>query len=149
MLKTQKKGLSAVVTTLLIILLVLVAVGIIWVVVRNVVQEGAEQIDVSARCTAVDLRAVGVVETSAGVYDITLQRRAGGDDIAGVKIVILADTASSGVLPDLFLDMEALDTVTETGVAGPAGATSVEFTPYFLDSSGNELLCSQIGEFNF
>lgn len=35
----NKKGLDAVVTTLIIILLVLVAVGIIWVVARNVVQQ--------------------------------------------------------------------------------------------------------------
>ena len=40
----SKKGLSAVVTTLIIILLVLVAVGIIWVVVQNIVTEGAESI---------------------------------------------------------------------------------------------------------
>src|SRR3990167_792910 len=54
----DKRGLDAVVTTLLIILLVLVAVGIIWVVVRNVVQQGSEQIDINARCLSVDLQAV-------------------------------------------------------------------------------------------
>jgi flagellin-like protein len=46
----EKKGLSAVVTTLIIILLVLVAVGIIWVVVRNVVEEGGSTIDLSVKC---------------------------------------------------------------------------------------------------
>src|SRR3989344_5947807 len=41
----KKRGLSGVVTTLIIVLLVLVAVGIIWAVVKNVVQRGAEQVD--------------------------------------------------------------------------------------------------------
>jgi len=36
----NKKGLSAIVATLIVILLVLVAAGIIWVVVRNVIGDG-------------------------------------------------------------------------------------------------------------
>ena len=56
----DKRGLDAVVTTLIIILLVLVAVGIIWVVVRNVVQQGSEQIDISSKCLSVDVQAVSV-----------------------------------------------------------------------------------------
>jgi len=42
------KGLSEIVATLIIILLTLVAVGIIWVVIRVVVKIGAGQISVSA-----------------------------------------------------------------------------------------------------
>ena len=40
--RKEKKGLSAVVTNLLIILLVIVAIGIIWAVIRGLIQEGAE-----------------------------------------------------------------------------------------------------------
>ena len=53
----NKRGLSAIVATLLIILLTLVAVGIIWFAVRNIVQGGADQIEASAKCTAVDISA--------------------------------------------------------------------------------------------
>ena len=42
--KIKKKGLSTIVITLIIILISLVAVGIIWVVVRNVIQTGTEQV---------------------------------------------------------------------------------------------------------
>ena len=41
-MKNNKKGLSTIVATLLIILLTLVAVGIIWIVIRNVVQTGTD-----------------------------------------------------------------------------------------------------------
>ena len=76
----NKRGLSDVITTLIIILLVLVAVGIIWVVVRNVVQSGSEQIDITTRCVAVDLRAVSVtsVEGQAGNYTVTPSPRSTG-----------------------------------------------------------------------
>ena len=51
----QKRGLSGIVATLLIILLVIVAVGIVWVVVRNVVQEGSEQISFGRFTTNVEI----------------------------------------------------------------------------------------------
>ena len=40
----SKQGLSDVVTTLIIILISLVAIGLVWVVVQNVLQEGSEQV---------------------------------------------------------------------------------------------------------
>src|SRR3989338_395678 len=139
----MKRGLDAVVTTLIIILLVLVAVGIIWVVVRNVVQQGSEQIDISAKCIAVDLRAVSVASVvgQAGNYSVTLNRRAGGDVIGGVKVTLFNDTANSGVA-DFGTTLNQLDTKTQV-MAGPDVANKLEFTAYFVDASGNEQLCSQ------
>jgi uncharacterized membrane protein YqiK len=144
------KGLSAIVTTLIIILLVIVAVGIIWVVVRNVVQSGAEQIDINTKCVAVDLSAVSVNESSAGVYDVTLFRAAGGDEIGGVKIVIFNSTANSGVL-EFGEAIDKLQTVTQA--INTSGAVTngnkIEYTVYFLDASENEQLCTQTNEFTF
>ena len=145
--KMNKRGLDAVVTTLLIILLVLVAVGIIWVVVRNVVQQGSEQIEISSKCLAVDLRAVSVANTSLTDYSVTLNRRAGGDAIGGVKVSLFNDTANSGVR-DFGVTLDELDTKTQT-VVGVTGANKLEFTVYFVDASGNEQPCSQTGTYTF
>lgn len=144
----NKRGLSAIVATLIIILLVLVAVGIIWVVVRNVIQEGAEQVDISTKCIAIDVRAVSVNETTSGNYSVTLRRVAGGEAIGGVKVALFNATANSGVL-DGFLDLEELETRTETVIAGINNADRLEFTVYFTDASGNEALCSQTNSFTF
>lgn len=145
----NKRGLSAIVATLIIILLVLVAVGIIWVVVRNLIQEGSEQIDISTKCIAIDLRAVSVapVADEAGNYSVTL-RLAGGEIIDGVKIALFNDATNSGVL-DGFEDLDVLETRTETIVAGITDANKLEFTVYFTDASGNEALCSQTNSFTF
>ena len=145
----NRKGLSAVVTTLIIILLVLVAVGIIWVVVRNVVETGAGQIDVNTKCIAVDVRAVSVNETDPGNYTVSLNRRAGGDDIGGIKVNVFNDTASSGVKDFVAIpELETKTVVIETG-GNVTGGDRIEFTVFFLDASGNEQLCTQTNEFTF
>jgi len=147
----NKRGLDAVVTTLLIILLVLVAIGIIWVVVRNVVQQGSEQIDISARCISVDLQAVSVapVSNQSGNYSVTLRRGAGGDAIGGVKVTLFNDTVNSGVLE--FGDaLDVLETSTQVvATPGVTAANKLEYTAYFVDASGNDQVCSQTGSFNF
>ena len=148
----NKRGLSAIIATLIIILLVLVAVGIIWVVVRNVIQGGAEQVDISTKCMAVDVRAVSVNETSSGIYDVALKRFAGGEDIAGVKVALFSDTDNSGVL-DFGIALDELQTSTQSVNTSEGiyvtGANKLEFTVYFKDESGNEVLCSQTGSFTF
>jgi len=147
----EKKGLSAVVTTLIIILLVLVAVGIIWVVVRNVVETGAEQIDINTKCVAVDVRAVSVAPVAGvdGNYTVSLNRKAGGGDIGGVKVNLFNDTSSSGVV-DFGIAIEELNTETkEIDTSGVTGGDRIEFTVFFLDASGNEQLCTQTNSFEF
>lgn len=145
----NRKGLSAVVTTLIIILLVLVAVGIIWVVVRNLVESGAEQIDVSTKCIAVDVRAVSVNEASPGNYTVTLNRKSGGEDIGGVKVNIFNSTDSSGVMDFIAIpELETKTVVIETG-GNVTGGDRIEFTVFFIDASGNEQLCTITKEFTF
>ena len=145
----NKRGLSAIVATLIIILLVLVAVGIIWVVVRNVIQEGTEQVDISTKCIAVDVRAVSVapVVGSPESYFVTLRRLAGGEVIGGGKISLFNDTANSGVLN--FQALSELGTETETVAAGITNASRLEYTVYFIDTSGNERLCPQTNSYSF
>lgn len=150
----NKRGLSAIVATLIIILLVLVAVGIIWVVVRNLIQEGAEQIDVSTKCMAVDVRAVSVVPVvgEAESYSVTLRRTAGGEALGGIKIVLFNDTANSGVLNkfnETATLLGELYTRTEIVAAGITNANKLEYTAYFIDESGNERLCSQTNPYTF
>lgn len=149
----NKKGLSEIVATLIIILLTLIAVGIIWVVIRNVVEGGAEQVDISQKCLAVELDAVTVNETSSGVYAVTLRRGSDSQGDVGVKVNIFQGIAtSSGVLNfGAFGDLDALGTVTKTITTAPilAGGDKVEFTAFFQDVSGNEQICPRTNIYNF
>ena len=64
---TGKKGLSAVVTTIIIIALALVAVGIVWVVISNLLDQGTEGI-------TFDRFTVDLSITSAYIQDSEINR---------------------------------------------------------------------------
>ncbi|GAI80220.1 unnamed protein product, partial [marine sediment metagenome] len=144
-----KQGMSAVVTTLIIILLVIVALGIIWVVVKNFVESGREQVEWAEKCRAVEIQAVKLNETATeGTYEVTLYRTGAGDVIAGVKLVFANGTAYSDVT-EFGIVMGQLETKTNTGiVAGITNANELQITPYFEDDLGAEKLCeTRIEEF--
>jgi hypothetical protein len=140
----DKRGLSTVVTTLIIILLVLVAIGIIWVVVNNVITEGSEEVDYSVKCLEVDVKATSVANCGMASCDLTLKRGAGGEDIAGVKVVFSNSTSGSSDVIDYAGNIDELQTITPTITI--TGLTNnpdkVEVTPYFTDSSGVERYCT-------
>ncbi len=152
----KTKGLSTIVATLIIILLVLVAVGIIWVVVRNVIEGGTAQIGSSFECTNVNVRPTKVlcdgddIVGSTGNCSITYTRDAGGDEIGGVKLVVTNDAGDTNFIYDVSGNINELATLTEMYVVtGVTNASNVEAVVYFLDDSGNEQLCSPSGSLDF
>jgi len=133
-----------IVSTLIIILLVLVAIGIIWVVVKNLIDSGVEQIDYNTKCLDVDVKATSLINTSATNYKIILSRTGSGEEIAGVKLVFFnaSDDASSVI--DVEGNIEPLATVTKSVEGEIENVNKVELTAYFEDASGNEKYCSPI-----
>ena len=91
----SKKGLSTVVTTLIIILLVLVAIGTIWVVISNVISEGTQSADWAVKCLEVSVKATSVTNCISTSCDVTLSRTGSGDAINGVKLVFRNETLVS------------------------------------------------------
>lgn len=154
-MKNNKKGLSTIVATLLIILLTLVAVGIIWVVVKNVVQGGSEQVTLDSKCIAANVVATKVTNASANVFDVTLSRQGGEDDLGGVRLVFYnAEGTSSSVVdvPGTTYPLEALSTITvpaTVDVGSVPNPNRVVVVVYFLDSSGAALLCKTSTERKF
>lgn len=144
----NKKGLSTVITTLIIILLVLVAVGIIWVVVRGVIDQGADQIDTSSACPLIDLRITGQSGCGvAGSCTVDIERKSGGRDIDGVVSVVSSDSSSStplytyGNIPQLGNQ--------QVNANGIASGNVVRVAAVFNDSQGNPQACPNSAEWNF
>ena len=133
---------SAVVTTLIIILLVIVALGIIWVVIKNVIDSGVEQVDLSSKCREVEIQATKLNETSSGNYDVTLTRTGTGDTIAGIKIV-LANVATNTYSAPLDFDaLTPLKTDTQSfSDTGVVDANKIQMTVWFLSDLGEEQIC--------
>jgi flagellin-like protein len=83
----QKRGLSSVVTTIILILLILVAIASIWAVVNNLIVKGSA--DVSLRKLTVDLDVVSAeINYSSGIATVRVLRNQGEGNVTGIKILI-------------------------------------------------------------
>lgn len=89
--RENKRGLSEVVTNLLLILLVLVAVGVVWVVVKNLVSEGAGGIEIGQ--FTFDLQIQNAYISGTDVI-VSVRRNAGGGELAGIKFLFSNETES-------------------------------------------------------
>ncbi len=101
----NKKGLSTVIITLIIILVSLVAVGIIWIVVRNVIQSGSEgismgQFTLSAKIMDVNLENA----SSANNVNLTVKRNPGEGEFTSLKFVFYDGKDSEVVTQTVSLD---------------------------------------------
>lgn len=145
-----KKGLSTVVTSLIIILLVLVAIGIVWIVVRGVVTEGAGEIESTVDCLNVNIDIVDVdndrCDGTRCILNIT--RGMDDEDIEGVNIVVSSDAASyqgtetinSGQTKEVTInddDNEMSNTDTVSKVAASA----------YFDDDGEKNYCAGADEY--
>ena len=154
---SNKKGLSAIVTTMLIVLLVLVAVGIVWAVVSGLLQSGTGEIEIGAKCLNVDVKATSVDCTAPAACIVVVERTGSSSEaIGGIMVVIKDSAAGIGTdvedEPDNMLPLatksllNTIDTTTPVLLANP---DLVEVTVYFDDSSGIAHLCPQPSSFSF
>jgi hypothetical protein len=92
--KKNKKGLSGIVITLIIIVLSLVAIGVVWGVVRAVIKSNSGQIQTGS--LTVDLAITNAYEQS-GAINVYVKRNVGEGEITKIKFV-LSDGANSEVV---------------------------------------------------
>jgi flagellin-like protein len=143
---SNNKGLSTIVTTLILVLLVLVAVGILWNPVKNLLNENTKAFD-KTKCLTVDFRTkvenASIYNPSANMnYKVTLTRSAdGNNENVLVKLVFHNESTSFAVESPEQVWTE-LETWAVTVNNQPQNATMVEITPYFInEDTGEEQLC--------
>jgi hypothetical protein len=150
-MEENKRGLSTIVITLILILLSLVAVGVVWVVINNVIKSGTAGVDLGAKCLDTNVEATAV-KCIVGNCNVTLSRTGTGTgEIGGVKLVFRESVTgnSSSVIGEAG-NIEALAGKRINNLAtGLDAPDKIEVTVYFEDASGNEQLCSQSTPFSF
>ncbi len=146
----DKKGLSTIVITLIIILVSLVAIGIIWVVVRNLVGSGSGQIEINAKCISTDIQAVTSNCSAVAPKSCTVRFERTGTEtssIGGLKLVFKnvtsGTTYETSTVIDVSGNVDRLLGKTTTVPTGLTGVNRVEVSTYFADSQGNAQICSQ------
>lgn len=96
----SRKGLSDIVTNVLIILLVLVAIGIIWAFVRPTINQGAGQLQGQNECLTAELEAVSCDMISSTNYTVTYRRSSGSGDIQAIKFIFKDANGNSKVITE-------------------------------------------------
>jgi len=154
----NKKGVSMIVSTMIIILLVIVAVGIIWFVARGTLEGGSQQFALGSKCLSVDIEASASCKDVVGTtYDgnctARLERKPGGEAIGGVRLIFTSVDGSENFIEDVVGDITEFQIKTVGTDAEPinvsfssvltyGNVSKMEVMAYFLDESGNPQLCS-------
>ncbi len=102
----NKRGLSQVVTTIILILLIIMAIAGIWVVVDRVILEGTEKINLEQ--FTIDLKIVSAkINYTSGTAEIKVKRNQGEGNLTGIKF-IAEDPQTSEVYEERFERFEPL-----------------------------------------
>jgi len=89
----NKKGLSKVVTNLLIILIALVAVGLIWFVTQSLIKESSGEIEIGGLTTSIEILENSVFFDGENL-ELSVRKKPGGEDVVGLKFIIENQTDS-------------------------------------------------------
>ncbi|MDP4039666.1 MAG: hypothetical protein Q8P57_03750 [Candidatus Pacearchaeota archaeon] len=111
----NKKGVSAVVANVLIILLVVVGVALIWAAVRPAIEDATEDID--SGCLTVSVEPVSCSANSGAGFAV-LRRNVGASDVdvTGLRVIHTKNDGTS-TTDDIDGSLEELGSVTWTPVS--------------------------------
>ena len=146
----NKKGMSEIVTTLLIILLVIVAVGLIWGVVRTFVNQGTSNMATGTKCMEIDVYVTKANCTAAGSCNVTYTRSATGEDIAGIKLIFTNNLGEGNHINETEGNIIpfAISTIRNVNTS-ITDCSKITVAPYFEDGSGNKQYCPKGSIFTF
>ncbi len=149
--KTPKKKKRTGLIVFIVVLVVVLMIGGYFLTtyllnkkVKDIIDEGIEQVDLSIACREVEIQAIVLEDTSGGAgtqYDLSLKRTGTGGDIGGVKVVLFNNNVDSEVL-DFGYALVPLTTKTQSlTLATPVtNANRVDMTVYFI-IDGEQMVC--------
>lgn len=143
----EKRGLSEVVTTLILVLLVIVALGIVWVVIRNTIQSSSEQINLEALTTNLEIKSA-TIDNSTGDASITLKRNKGSGNPIGLIFVFTNGTESEQIRINQTLnELETKTFNMQISKLNPSGITKVSISSIYKLESGKETVSNPLAEY--
>jgi len=133
--RVDKKAQVGIIVVVLLILIVLVGIVIIWNVV-NVVEDESENIDIDL--VGVELDVEDVVMFPTGASKIRVNRRAGGGEIDGFRVVFYDEEGKSEVkvIDEGLGELESMDF--NIGSIGIGNVESVGVYPFYGENIGRE-----------
>lgn len=144
----EKRGISAIVATLIIILLAIVAFAIVATVVQNQVENSAQEFNLQEKCLDVGIEATKVKNVSgSGNYSVTLDRDAGGEAIDGVRLVFEDQARENSRSENIDEEIAPVSKFTaQIDIDKSFKPATIQVIPYFNKENGEKYLCQNIGD---
>ena len=138
----EKRGLSTVVTTVIMVLLVLVAVGVVWTVVQGIIGDAKTNASGSIDKIKVKLE-IREVTNSTDTLSVKVYRAPGEGDVVGLRFAVSNSSETKawdeeGVFEEMA--MKTYDFNQTTDLGGMSHIESVVVAPILKDENGNEEL---------
>ena len=135
----NKKGMSQIVTTLIIIVLVLVAIGVVWGVVSKLISDSSEEVSLGK--FTINLDAQNAYKDGNGNVVVNLKRLAGKGDLTKIKFVLSDGKNSESFELEVTLEELEQGSFTLTPLELDIGSiTSIEIAPIYKSGSGSDTL---------
>jgi len=144
----EKRGLSNVIVTLIIIVISLIAVGLVWVVVQNLIE--GETDEISLGFVTVDLE-IKDVKVKANETEVKVKRKIGEGELSGLKFIV-SDGINTVIIDKENINLSQLEektfilTSVELGNIGFIKEISV--APIFKLGSGEEKIGNVADTYN-
>lgn len=135
----NKRAMSTIIITIIMIAFALVAIGVVWAVVTNLLSGRTEAIDYESKCLDSNIDVTAFV-CSAAQCNVTIQRRIGAKEVFdGIGIVVSNGTAQAEAFASGNIDPAATVSLT---VTDGASINEVRARAYYTDTAGTNHYCS-------
>jgi flagellin-like protein len=141
----RKRGLSSVVTTIILILLILVAIAAVWAVVNNLIVKGSADVSLRKLTVDVDLSSV-IIDYATGIATLKISRNVGEGEAIGVKIIV-SDGKNTEVITKYIENFDEYESRTfEINLSAEASSMrlvdieKITIVPIIILESGKEVL---------
>ena len=144
----NKKGISSIIATLILVLLTIVLIGVVWVVVSGIVNNSTKQTTSGAECLNSEVQVSSATcSVSTGMCNVVAQRTQGTDTIGGVRLV-LKNPSGATVISDVNGSIQTLASVSASvNASSVMNVSEVDAAIYFTDAAGNKNVCSGAQQF--
>jgi hypothetical protein len=141
-----KRGLSTVIVTLILILVSIVAVGIIWVVVRNILNSGTNQVDFGKFTLSLDVKNAYVQNDNLSV---DVKRNAGQGELTQIKFLLSDGENSEVITQDTNLkELEERVFSLHLTILNASRVIKVSIVPVFKASDGTNSFGQESSTYN-
>ncbi len=147
----NKRGISQIITILIILGIVLVTASMVWYSINNIIESNTERAGTISDCIGVTLEiiSVGACYSGATECNVTVERKAGGGDIGGIKVIVTDDSGTlTGNVTNSVGPLSRI-TITATGTALDSDATNAKAAVLVGSESEGFYTCEIVDEYDY